>query len=99
VLAQEFTALEHSQRARGPLARLIAGIRAFGDEALVAAEYVAEARLAHHVLIVFAPGSERTSRELAIVARNQAHIVHYYSHWIIRGMVCKREESCFRPMI
>jgi hypothetical protein len=83
---REFIALDDAQRARGMIARLVASMRAFGDESLIAAEYVAEARLGKHIVIVFAPGDDLTRRALTIMARHRAHTMHYYSKWVIRGL-------------
>jgi hypothetical protein len=83
---REFIALDDAQQSRGMLSRFVAGMRAFGDESLIAAQYVAEARRGNHIVIVYAPGEARMRQALAVVARHRAHTVHYYGQWVIRGM-------------
>jgi|GEM_PF-1814017 len=82
----EVVAIDDAWHSRGLLARMAASIRTLGDEGIVAAEYLTEARRGHHALIVYAPGGERTRRAWTIVARRGAHTIHYYGRWAIRGM-------------
>jgi hypothetical protein len=82
----EIVAHDEAWRGRGLLARLIAGIGSLGDEGLIASEYVAEARRGHHVLIVHAPGDARMWHAWALLARYQAHTVHYFGRWVIRDL-------------
>jgi hypothetical protein len=86
VPARVFLELEEAQRARGLLARLLASFRALGDEALIAAHYLAAARRGRQVLIVHAPGEARLRCAQAIVVRAHAHTLHYYGQWVIRGI-------------
>ena len=92
---REVVAIDDAWRSRGLLARIAASIRTLGDEAIVAAAYLAEARRGHHALIVYAPGSEGTRCAWAIVARHRAHTIHYYGRWAIRGMA---DEGTVAPL-
>jgi hypothetical protein len=85
-LASEVTAIDDACSARGLFARIVAGIRTLGDEGIVAAAYVAEARCGHHMLIVYAPGDALRQRAHEIVARHRAHTVNYFGRWVIRGL-------------
>ncbi len=85
--AEEIIALDNAGRVRSPLARLVASMRTLGDEGLIAAEYVAEARCGHHVLIAYAPGDARKRHACELLLRYQAHTVHYFGRWVIRGLV------------
>jgi hypothetical protein len=83
---RQFVALDETRRARNVLARVIAGMRSLGDESIIAAQYVAEARRGGHIVVVHAPGDALTRRALTIMAGHRAHTMHYYSRWVIRGM-------------
>jgi hypothetical protein len=84
--APEIVALDETRRGHGLLGRLVASIGSLGDEGLVAAEYMDEARRGHHLLIAYAPGATRMRRACALVARYRAHTVHYFGRWVIRGL-------------
>jgi hypothetical protein len=85
-LAHEVTEVADTSREHSILG-IVRGIFSLGDEGIIAASYLDEARSGHHLLIVYAPKDDQRRRAHAVVADHQAHAVHYYGRWVISGQV------------
>jgi hypothetical protein len=86
VRPQAIMALDEACRARSLFTRILASIRTPGSESLTVDEYVDEARRGHYLLIVYAPREDQRRNATRIVAHHQAHTIHYFGRWTIRGI-------------
>jgi hypothetical protein len=86
VRPQTIMALDEVCRARSLLTRILASIRTPGSESLAVDEYIDEARRGHYLLIVYAPRDEQRRNAIRVVAHHQAHTIHYFGRWTIRGI-------------
>lgn len=79
-------ALDEACRARSLPTRILASIRTPGSESLTMDEYVDEARRGRYLLIVYAPREAQWRGATRVVAHHQAHTIHYFGRWTIRGI-------------
>jgi hypothetical protein len=85
--SREITEIGAGRSRCGLLARLLTGLGSLGDEGIVGAAYLDEARRGHHLLIVHAPRPGRRRRAHAIATDHGAHRILYYGHWVITDQV------------
>lgn len=85
--AQDIAQIGDSPSNSGMLARIRRGIGSFGDESIVAATFLDEARQGHHLLIVHALRDDLRRRAREVVVRHKAHTVRYYGRWVITDRV------------
>lgn len=87
VLPDEITQIGDTPANCGWFTRIARGVGSLGDESVVAAGYLDEARRGHQLLIVYAPRADLKRGAHAVVAGHQAHGMMYYGRWVITSHV------------